>query len=336
MNFQFEFRLFENLKFRKLFSFIIGACLSYSHTFFLPDVIDSNSVIFTDESIYWTVAIKPIIDSIHNGAKRLITTQTFSPELQLKLIEQYKINIINISTSSLILCLKNEMIEKSDLSSVKIIHFYGSKWPSSLGLTLKHYFPNANCDSWYGTTEIGRVSVSNTDDNGNLTGYRLFQNRQAKVIDESGNRCGPKMNGEMCFKIKSEFLGYLDDVKTTTAAIDNESFFHTGDVGYFDENGTFFIEDRKKNVLNSFYFDDVILPSEIEDFLVAVPDIKEACVVGIPVATGEALPAAVIVKKLSSILSAHTIYRLIEGKQPFQIYIFGAFFLLKWILSKFN
>lgn len=249
--------------------------MPFSHPLFKPLAIDPKSIIFSDESIYWTVAIKPIIDSIHNGATRLITKMPFTPDLQLKLIEQYKISIIYIATSSLILCLKSELIDKIDVSSVKILRFYGAKWPSSLGPSLKRYFRGADCGSWYGLTEIGRTGSSSINEDGTTSGYRLTENRQAKIIDENGYRCGPGVNGEICFKINNEFFGYLDDPQANAAPIDNEGFFRTGDVGYFDDNGILFIEDRKKNVLNVYYFDSVILPSEMEDCLIAVLILKK-------------------------------------------------------------
>lgn len=290
-----------------------GACQSYAHSIFLPDIIESNSIIFSDEAIYWNIAIKPIIDSIHSGVARLITTKPFSPTLQLKLIEQYKINVLYICTFSLSLCLKHEMIDKTDLSSVKTINFYGSKWPSSLGSTLKRYFPNTKCVSWYGMTEIGTVSYSCIDASGNIGGYRLFENRQAKIVDERGNRRGPGVNGEICVKIKSEFIGYLDDAEANAAAVDDEGFFRTGDVGHFDENAILFVEDRKKNVIDVFYYDGIILPSEIENCLLAVPDIKEVCVVGVTVASGEALPAAVVVRNSNSKLTTRDVYNVVAG-----------------------
>lgn len=275
-----------------------------------------DSVIFSDEIIYWSIGVKPIINSIHTGAKRIITTRPFSPQFLLNLIEQYKINILYVATFSLILCLKNEMIDKTDLSSVKTLIFYGSKFPSSLSLKLKRYFFNAKeCVSVYGMTEIGRIGMSYIDANGNRSGEKMYNGRQAKIVDENGNRCGPGINGELCMKLTGEFLGYLDDPKANAEAIDDEGFFHTGDVVHFDDNGIIFIEDRKKNVIDVFYFDSVILPSEIEDFLVSVLDIKEVCVVGVQVASGEALPAAVIVLKPTSKLTARDVYNLVAGKK---------------------
>lgn len=276
--------------------------------------MDSDTIAYSDDLIYWTAAIKPIIDSIHNGFSRVITSKPFTPELRLKLIEQYKISALYIYAHSLVLCLKSECIEKTDLSSVKIIETYGGKWPSSFGSTFKRYFPNStNCISWYGMTEIGTITVSKINVEGRIGDAELCADCQVKIIDEHGNRCGPGINGEICYKLKKEFLGYLEDPKTNETSVDDEGFFHTGDVGRFDENGHLSIEGRKKNDITAYYFDSIILPSEMEEYLVAVPDIKEACVVGVPVAFGGALPAAVIVRKANSKLTTHDVHNVLAG-----------------------
>lgn len=134
--------------------------MPYGHTFFVPEIYDPNSIVFSFDSIYWTVGIKPIIDCIHSGATRLITTRAFSPELQLKMIEEHKISILYIPPFNLIPCLKSDVINKTDLLSMRTIYFYGCKLTPTLIPIVNQYFPNTDCVSWYGMTEIGRLAVS--------------------------------------------------------------------------------------------------------------------------------------------------------------------------------
>lgn len=276
--------------------------------------MDSDTIAFSNDLIYWTAAIKPITDSIYNGFCRVITSGPFTPELRLTLIQQFKVTVLYIYAHNLVLCLKSECIKKMDLSSVKSIYTYGGKWPSSLGATFKRYFPNsANCLSWYGMTEVGAMTKAKIDADGLIGDAELCEDCQLKIIDESGNRCSPGMNGEVCYKLKHEFRGYLDDPKANETAIDDEGFFHTGDVGRFDENGHLSIEGRTKNDITVFYSDRIILPSEMEEYLLTVPDILEACVVGVPVAFGGNLPAAVIIRKKDSELTTHDVHNVIAG-----------------------
>lgn len=64
-----------------------------------------------------------------------------------------------------------------------------------------------------------------------------------------------------------------------------------------------------------------MIPTEIEDFLLKMPDILDACVVGIPAGVGNAVPAAVIVKRRDSNLSQNDIYNAVSGQKCSQQYL---------------
>lgn len=276
---------------------------------------DSSSVVFCYESIFWTISVKPIIDSIFNGATRVITKKEYTPALPLKIIDKYKVNILSVATYDLVACLKVNHIQTFNLSSVTQIFIYGSKMPNNLWSQVFQYFPNAKLSSFYGMTEIGVISLQILDAQHIENGSYLVNGFVAKVVDRNGNRCGPNVNGELCVKRNNEFLGYIDDPKATAAAIDDEGFFRTGDIVHFDGSGLLFIDDRKKNVITLFYFDSSLLPTEIEDFLILMPDIEEVCVVGIPTTILTCLAAAVVVLKPNSKLKSRDIFNAVGGEQ---------------------
>ncbi|XP_031621058.1 probable 4-coumarate--CoA ligase 4, partial [Contarinia nasturtii] len=132
-----------------------------------------------------------------------------------------------------------------------------------------------------------------------------------KIVDDNGNRCGANVDGEICTKTKYMFIEYLNDPKTTAASFDNEGFFLTGDIGHFDENGTLHISDRKKNIFKIFYFRVPFSPSQIESYLITLPDVQEVCIVGITTGADEELPAAVIVRNSNSSLNERSYYELV-------------------------
>lgn len=70
-----------------------------------------------------------------------------------------------------------------------------------------------------------------------------------KVIDEVGHALGPKQKGELCFKGPLIMKGYVNDPAATALTIDKDGFLHTGDVGYYDEEGYFFVVDRLKELI---------------------------------------------------------------------------------------
>lgn len=110
---------------------------------FIPFKYDVDGVMFCIDSIYWTVGVKQIIESVYNGVTRIITTKPFSPELYFQLIEKYKISILTNTPFHMVTCLKNARIHKTDLSSVKLIMFYGGKLAGNVVPEIEHHFPNA-------------------------------------------------------------------------------------------------------------------------------------------------------------------------------------------------
>lgn len=288
--------------------------MSYGHTIYNePFIYESNSVILDIFSIYWTVGIKVIIDAIHSGAIRIISRKSPLPTLQLHLIEKYQVNFLSAVPFKLIAYLKSEMIHKMDLSHVKRITSYGSKLPCQLVAQFKHHFPNAHLISLYGLTEIGAVSLCYLDADDEIAGERLVDGCIAKIVDSNENVCGPNMSGEIRIKKKYKFAGYFKDPIATEAAVDENDFFRTGDIGYFDENGILYIGDRMKNVINLFYFAGIMIPSEVEDVLIKMADIKEVCVVGIQITSGACLPAAVVVRQPNSHIDQHDVYTEVSG-----------------------
>lgn len=309
-----------------------GVCVSYGNHAYLPFEIDTerlvkDCVLFSCDSIYWNVGFKPIVNSIYHAAVRIITSKPFSPELQLRIIDKYKVTVLFNTPFIMAACLKSDGIRKYDLSSVKRIYFYGAKLPNTLVSDINHYFPNAELTIIYGLTEAGLVSANLVNapsqaqtqakakaHNTNVNGGQLFNGCSVKIIDDSGNRCGPNINGEICAKNKHQFINYFDDPAATEAAVDTEGFFQTGDIGHFDDNGNLFVEDRKKFVANVFYFENILVPSNIEECLIKLPGVLEVCVVGVPLACDECLPAAAIVCDPKSNLDSHHVYDVVAGE----------------------
>lgn len=281
---------------------------------------DPNTKIFDIHSIYWTVGVKIIMESIDNGSTRVITAKPLTAQHQMQLIEKYKMNVLNPTPGTLVPCLNYERIHEMDLTSVKLIYMYGGKLPLNLVPEIKHHFPNARIYETYGATEIGGVSLaslnmdsSHSNDDCNH-GHRILPNCIVKIVDENENRCGPRAFGEIRVKMAHKFLGYLNDPVQTANALDNEGFYRTGDIGQFDEQGFLCITDRKKNVINVFYYDSIVLPQEIEEFLLAkLPNIREVCVVGIPIVSEFQLPAVAAVRMCGSKLCQRDVFNAIAG-----------------------
>jgi long-chain acyl-CoA synthetase len=101
--------------------------------------------------------------------------------------------------------------------------------------------------------------------------------------------------GEILIKGPNVMKGYFNDPEATAAAI-RDGWFHSGDVGYRDADGYFFIVDRVKDMINVSGFK--VFPREVEEVLFRHPAVKEAAVVGIADAVrGEAVKAFVVLQE---------------------------------------
>ncbi len=102
---------------------------------------------------------------------------------------------------------------------------------------------------------------------------------QVRILDEKGNDVGPDEVGEIAVRSKQTMVEYWKKPKETKAALIN-GWLHTGDMGYFDEEGYIYIADRKKDLIIS--GGENIYPREVEEVLYRHPAVMEAAVIGVP------------------------------------------------------
>lgn len=102
----------------------------------------------------------------------------------------------------------------------------------------------------------------------------------AKIVKSDGTLAGLRENGEICIKGPQIMKGYHNKPSATAEVIDEEGYFHTGDVGYYDEEGRFYIVERIKELIKVQGFQ--VPPAELEAVLRNHPSVIEAAVIGIP------------------------------------------------------
>ena len=121
-------------------------------------------------------------------------------------------------------------------------------------------------------------------------------NTRTRIVDvASGADLGTNQDGELWIQGPQVMKGYLNNPGATAATVDGEGWLHTGDIGYADEDGYFWIVDRVKELIKHNAFQ--VAPAELEAVLITHPAVADAAVVGVPdEATGE-LPKAFVVRK---------------------------------------
>jgi long-chain acyl-CoA synthetase len=116
-----------------------------------------------------------------------------------------------------------------------------------------------------------------------------------RVVDTSRNAVPQGDSGEIAIRGNNVMKGYWRRPEATAEAIDEDGWFYSGDIGRVDDDGYFFIVDRKKELIIRGGYN--VYPREIEEVLYEHPAVREAAVIGIPHPDlGEEIGAAVALK----------------------------------------
>lgn len=235
------------------------------------------------------------------GGSTGIVFSRFEEELFLRLIEKYKIEYLTVVPPIMVFLAKHPLVDKYDLSSVKRIWCGAAPLSEEIQTAVAKRLNISEIKQGYGLTEttlaVLRFPENATTKFGSVG--VLAPGVSAKVIPlgeyQTDKTLGPNCEGELCFKGDQIMKGYYNDEKSTRATIDKDGWLHTGDVGYYDEKGYFYIVDRIKELIK--YKGFQVPPAELEAILLTYPGIKDAAVIGIPnEKTGE-LPMAFVMKQ---------------------------------------
>lgn len=229
---------------------------------------------------------------------------------------------------------KSGRCEKADLSSLVMCMPIGGFIPSVLVQTMKEILPKCLLITMYGTTEIGG-SVSCTvpkelEEHPNSTG-RLVPGVEVKLIHEkTGEKCGIGEEGEIYVKVVVPSMGYYNDETATREAFDEDGYFITGDLGYFDESGRLYVVGRKKEIFKNCGF--AIWPTELENLIIKHSAVQSVSVVSVyDNDIMSDLPAAVVIRSDDNSITEEEVYAIIAGNfYLLQSLEFRIFLKLKW------
>ena len=117
----------------------------------------------------------------------------------------------------------------------------------------------------------------------------------AQIVSEQNQFLGPNEAGELILKGPSYSSGYFNNPEATKTAVDERGYFHTGDVAQYDDEGYFYIVDRKKDMFIS--GGENVYPAEIEKVLYQHTAVHMCAVIGLPDAKwGKVGKACVVLK----------------------------------------
>jgi acyl-CoA synthetase (AMP-forming)/AMP-acid ligase II len=136
-------------------------------------------------------------------------------------------------------------------------------------------------------------------------------NTECKIVDlETGTALGPGERGEVWVRGPQIMKGYLNNPEATAQTIDIHGWLHTGDIGYADEDGHFFIVDRAKELIK--YKGFQVPPAELEAVLLTHPSIADAAVIPYPDDEAGEVPKGIVVLKEPA--EAEAILEFVAGR----------------------
>jgi long-chain acyl-CoA synthetase len=183
----------------------------------------------------------------------------------------------------------------ADTSTLKLCGSGGAAMPVEVMRAFEEKF-NCKILEGYGLSETSPVASFNHPDKERKAGSigTPIEGVEMKLVDDDGNDVAQGEVGEIVIKGHNVMKGYWNKPDATAEAI-KDGWFHSGDMGQVDEDGYFFIVDRKKDMIIRGGYN--VYPREIEEVLYEHPAVREAAVLGVPDdSLGEEVGAAVALK----------------------------------------
>jgi fatty-acyl-CoA synthase len=235
----------------------------------------------------WTAA------GICTGAKSVI--HNFNPQQVLELIGKEKITITNWVPTMAIFVLAVPELEKYDLSSLRGIVYAGSVLPPKVyEETIQRLCPNIY--EYYGLQETGALVAMGPEEKKrkpHSVGQSLFFG-DVRIIDPQGKDVPEGEVGEIIGRHPATTAGYYKNEEKTKETF-RDGWFHTGDLGRFDEEGFLYISGRTKDMIIS--GGQNVFAVEVENLLLTHPAVADCTVIGLPHDTWVEMVTAVLVKR---------------------------------------
>jgi len=165
----------------------------------------------------------------------------------------------------------------------------------------------------YGLTETSPV-ISAESPAAHKTGTvgRLLRSLEIKIVDDKGNSASEGSDGEILVRGPTVMKGYYGHVEETRKVIDNEGWFHTGDIGHLDGDGFLSITGRAKEML--IIGGENVFPREIEAALESHESVLQAAVIGMPDDMRGEVPVAFILRQPDATVDESTLRNHVKSR----------------------
>lgn len=269
-------------------------------------MLTTADVQYSHSTLDWITGLIATVTSAVFSTTRIIADNFFDPEMVLRLIEEHKITWLLLSPYQLAMLTNSLAYEKTSLRSIRYCMFTGARCSLEMLHLLRKRLPENSLHFSYGMTEVGVWATFNWhfDEKPKSVG-RLTTGFKAKILSEQNEPLGPNQMGEVCLHNGQYWAGYFGNIAESRNIRDSQRWFHTGDLGYMDEDGFLYVMERKKDMLK--YQNIMYYPHEVEEVIYQMPQVADVCVFGVCNDNNGDEAAAVVVKKPGTQLSAEDV-----------------------------
>ncbi|MDA1331270.1 MAG: long-chain-fatty-acid--CoA ligase [Proteobacteria bacterium] len=261
--------------------------------------ITSTSVLLTTTPLFHVTGMQHSMNAGVAASGSLVILPRWDPKIAGELIEKHGCtHWANVPTMVVDL-LADSTVETRDLSSLQNIFGGGSSMPEAVAQELFDRCGIRYMEAYGMTETISQTHMNPPQDlRKQCLGIPTFDTMATIIDPETLRELGPNEKGEIVSSGPQIMLGYWgreDANKESFIHINGDRFFRTGDLGWYDEDGFFYISDRIKRMINSSGYK--IWPAEVEAALYKHPAIKELAIISSPDARrGETVKAMIVLK----------------------------------------
>lgn len=216
----------------------------------------------------------------------LILTYRFTPALALDTLREHRPTFMIAAITAYIALMEAEGVRPSDFESLTALYSGGAPVPPAVVDRFAARF-GKHIRSCYGMTETAAPAIFSPPegaipvdpDSGALSIGKPIPGSEAAIVDDRHASLPDGAIGEVALRGPAVMLGYWNKPEETRSAL-VDGWMLTGDVGFRDAGGWYYLIDRKKDVIIASGFK--VWPREVEDVLYGCPAVREAAVIGVP------------------------------------------------------
>ncbi|XP_037517843.2 uncharacterized protein LOC119394596 [Rhipicephalus sanguineus] len=277
--------------------------------------------------MYSVSAIRLFMDALCAGATTIVVKPKLGNATTIEAIKKHNVTSLCASATPLQRLVRDAVSAGEKLKSVTFVGCTGGTLPASAVEQMKDVFDMRKLAHAYGLTEAaGVVMVPQLSE---LTvaylGYAC-PGVLIKVVDATTRKPLPAgKSGEICVKIPSVMMGYLNKPEATAQVLDSEGWLLSGDCGYYDEDGRVHYIDRLKDTIKCRGFH--VPTPELEQLISSMAEVSEVAVVGVPSAEYQDAPIAFVVLKPSAVGNAALALKIkqhVAARTPSHMHLYGG------------